>query len=279
MTHRVETLRIGPAPFIAVDLAGDRDAPLLVFLHGIGGNRSNWRHQLPVFSRWFRAAAWDARGYGHSDDHAGPFAFPDFASDLARVVTALGTGPAHMVGLSMGARIALEFQARHPGLTASLTLADTSAGSAEINSPEKIEAFLDARRKPLLEGRTPADLAPDLARVITGPNAGPDVRAEIIASLAALRPGPYIRTLEAATRHQTFPPLDGIRVPTLVIVGSEDRIAPPETARTMAAAIPDARFAVIEGAGHISNLEAPDEFNRILAAFLAEITGIEGIAA
>lgn len=262
-------MRIGPHPRIAVEVAGDH-GPLLLFLHGIGGHRGNWRRQLAAFGGKYRAAAWDARGYGDSDDDEGPRQFTDFCDDLARVIRALH-GPAHLVGLSMGGRIALEFQARYPDLVASLTLADTSAGSAEANSPERIEAFLAARRQPLLDGKTPAQLAPDLARAIAGPNITAEAWRELVDSLSALRPRSYIKTLEAATRHQTFPPFGGIRVPTLVMVGSEDRVAPPAAARAMAAAIPGARLVVLDGAGHISNLEAPQAFNAALAAFLDDV--------
>ena len=64
--------------------------PLLIFLHGIGGNRTNWRAQLPEFAAHFTAVAWDARGYGASDDYDGPLAFDDFVADLERVINWFG---------------------------------------------------------------------------------------------------------------------------------------------------------------------------------------------
>src|SRR5207247_784519 len=79
---------ISPAPRLAVDRTGD--GPLVVFLHGIDGNRTNWRDQLGVFAAHFTAAALDARGYGASDDYAGPLAFDDFAGDLRRVLDHYG---------------------------------------------------------------------------------------------------------------------------------------------------------------------------------------------
>src|SRR5207247_8478398 len=98
---------ISPAPRLAVDRTGD--GPLVVFLHGIDGNRTNWRDQLGVFAAHFTAAALDARGYGASDDYAGPLAFDDFAGDLRRVLDHYGARRAHLVGLSMGGRIAMRF--------------------------------------------------------------------------------------------------------------------------------------------------------------------------
>jgi pimeloyl-ACP methyl ester carboxylesterase len=119
-------MRIAGPPDIAVDVAGT--GPLLIFLHGVGGNRHNWSDQVAHFSARFTAVSWDARGYGDSDD-APDREFTNFADDLARVISHFG-GPAHLVGLSMGGRIALDCWRRYPLLVASLTLANTSAGAA-----------------------------------------------------------------------------------------------------------------------------------------------------
>ena len=251
-------------PPIAVDAAGD--GPLLVFLHGIGGNRSNWAEQVAFFSARFTAVAWDARGYGGSGGMVGDF--HDFADDLARLIRHFG-GPAHLVGLSMGGRIALDAWARTPELVASLTLADTSAGSAATASPERVAAFLAVRRKPLVEdGRTPADIAPDIVAAIAGPNITAAQHARLIASHAALRTDAYLATLDVVTRFTAFPDFAAVGVPVEVIVGSEDRVATPAYAAAMAAQFPDARLTVIPGAGHVSNIEAPDAFNAALDAFL-----------
>lgn len=261
---RIASLRIEGPPAIAVDVAGS--GPLLVFLHGVGGNRHNWTDQVAHFADRFTAVAWDARGYGDSDDVAGR-AFTDFADDLARVIRHLG-GPAHLVGLSMGGRIALDCWRRYPELVASLTLADTSAGAAP--PPEKVAAFLALRRKPLLEdGRTPAEIAPAIVASIAGPNIGDAARARLIASHAALRVHSYLDTLAAATEFADWPAWDSITVPVLVIVGEHDPVATPAHAATLAAAIPGARLHVIAGAGHVSNIEAPEAFNAALDEFLA----------
>jgi 3-oxoadipate enol-lactonase len=254
-----------------VDHGGEGE--LVLFLHGVGGRRQNWRAQVEHFSRTHHAVAWDARGYGGSDDYDGPLAFPDFADDVARLLDAFGAARAHLVGLSMGGRIALVFWDLHPGRVASLTLADTSAGSKETQDPAKVEAFLAARRKPLLEGRTTEDLAPELVQALIGPSPSDAARSELTESLASLRTGPYLKTLEAVTRFTGFPDFASINVPVQVIVGSEDRVAPPHIAQAMAAAIPGARLDVIEGAGHVSNVERPDAFNAILERFLQGVTG------
>jgi len=269
MTIVVDTVRIGPAPRLAADVAGDGD--LLIFLHGVGGGRRNWTRQVATFGRRFTAVAIDLRGYGESDNYDAPLSFTDFADDVVRVIDHFGQRQAHVCGLSMGGRIALDLVRRYPNRVASLTLADTSAGSNETQDPARVEAFLAARRKPLLDGQTPAQLAPVLVETLIGPNATAEQRTELVASLAALHTDSYLKTLEAVTRFTDFPDFADIDVPVQVITGSEDRVAPPHIARAMAEAIPGARFAEIAGAGHISNVEAPDAFDAILDAFLREV--------
>ena len=97
-------------------------------MHGIGGNRTNWHDQLPAFGARYRAVAWDARGYGLSDDYDGPLSYDDFCGDILRVLDHFGARKAHLVGLSMGGFIAQDFYAHHPERVASLVLADTRPG-------------------------------------------------------------------------------------------------------------------------------------------------------
>jgi 3-oxoadipate enol-lactonase len=259
-------IRIGGEPVIAVEAQGTGE--LVLMLHGIGGSRAAWAPQLEALAPWFTAAAWDARGYGDSGDYEGPLEFADFSADLERVLDHFGAARAHLVGLSMGGRIALDFYARHPDRVATLTLADTSAGHPDATDPAKIDEALALRKKPLLEGRTPADIAPEVLAVMAGPSIDEGARRAILAQLSALRPASYIKTLEAVTRYHGFPDYGAIEVPTLVVAGEFDRIAKPEVARELAARIPDHRFVLIGGAGHVSNLEAPEAFNAALLDFL-----------
>ena len=141
----METLFVEPAPRLAVSVEGS--GPLVLFLHGIRGNRRNWNLQLPVFAQHFRAAAWDARGYGDSEDYDGPLQFDDFSSDLLRVLDFLGERKAHLVGLSMGGRIARNFALKHPQRVRTLTLANTSPGFDAL-TPEEVLKFVDEHGQP-----------------------------------------------------------------------------------------------------------------------------------
>ncbi len=263
----VKSIRILPAPRIAVDVAGA--GPLLLFLHGVGGNRTNWQAQLPVFGQRFTAVAWDARGYGDSDDNEGALDFGDFSEDIGRVMDYFTAEKVYLVGLSMGGRIALDFAGRQPERVAGLVIADTSVAK---RGPEKLaqdQEALRLRQRPLTEeGKTPADIAPILARRLAGPHATPEALAHIEASLAALRKESYLKTLDAVVNYEGYPDFATVTAPCLIVGGEFDPLASPDLLDAMAARMPNAQRATVPRAGHLSNIENPEAFNEVVLAFL-----------
>ena len=251
----MDTIFVGGQPRIALDVAG-RGA-LLLFLHGIGGNRGHWRAQLNFFSRQYRAAAWDARGYGDSEDYAGALRFDDFTDDVLRVLEHFGEEKAHLVGLSMGGRIARNFALKHPARVRTLTLANTSPGFDAL-TPEEVLRFVEERRN-----RSPETLGRLLAR-----RARPGAHEALLNSFHALRSESYLKTLEASVAQDRAAPLEKLAVPTLVLTGEEDRVYPAELTRRMAQRIRGAELVTLEECGHLSNLEQPERFNEVLLDFL-----------
>lgn len=261
------TVLVEPRPRIAIDVQGS--GPLLVFLHGIGGNRRNWADQLPVFAPEFTAIAWDARGYGDSDDYEGPLDFADFSTDLLRVIDHFGAARAHLCGLSMGGRIAMDFHDRHRDRVATLTLCDTQPGLARMPAETRRE-FIRLRQEPLRAGKTPAEMAPAVARSLVSPGAVPGAVQRLIDSMAALHVESYLKTIEASFLYERAPDLESIRVPTHIVVGADDTLTPPDIARGMARRIAGARLTVIPEAGHLANLEQPERFTAAILGFLRE---------
>jgi 3-oxoadipate enol-lactonase len=243
----------------------------VVFMHGIGGNRGNWSEQVAYFGQRFHAVAWDARGYGQSEDYPEPLRFPDFAADLHRLLDALNVKAAHLVGLSMGGRIALDFYEEAPERVLSLALVDTFPGYDASFTAEGREKFIRLRKQPLVEGKEPKDIAPTVAKTLLSTGASPAHYERLVASMAALHKESYIKAIEAMTRYEPVAKLTEVHVPTLVVVGDQDRLTPPEVAREMAAAIPGAQLVVLRDAGHLSNIEQPAEFNRALDGFLSTL--------
>lgn len=253
----METVFVGPAPRIALTVHGN--GPLVLFLHGIGGNRHHWREQLPIFATRFKAVAWDARGYGDSDDYEGPLDFGSFTQDLLRVLDFFKVQKAHLVGLSMGGRIARNFALRHPERVGKLVLANTTPGIGAL-TPEEVKKFIAERR----------NRSPESIKALISRHARPGAYEDVLASFKALRQPSYLKTLEASVTQDRAAPIEKIRVPTLVITSDEDKVYPPSIARAMVKRIPGARLAVISGAGHLSNLEQPGQFNEVVLRFLSQ---------
>lgn len=265
-TASLDRFSVPEGPSIAYAIQGHGD--LLIFLHGVGGNKLNWLPQTSKFSQQFTTVAWDARGYGDSDDEPPLGSFADFADDLAGLILHLGQGPAHIVGLSMGGMIALDLVERYAHLVRSLVLADTAAGFGTSTAEERAE-FLDRRLTPLLAGASIAQIAPGMIEVLVTEQASAQVRTAVLDSLLRLRTQPYISALTAFTTTDFASALPCINKPTLVIVGEEDRVLPPERSKTLAAGISDAHLVVIPACGHLSNIECADAFNDHLERFLS----------
>jgi 3-oxoadipate enol-lactonase len=264
MKEPVKVMVMG-APRIAVEHIGA--GPLAIFLHGIGGNRTNWRDQLPAFGQDFHAVAWDARGYGDSDDYEGPLDFGDFAADLRRVLDHFNAKRAHLIGLSMGGVIALDFVSRYQDRVATLTLCDSSPGFGSLSQARRAE-FIRLRQEPLLAGKEPRDIARAVAQSLLGRNPRAGAFEQLVASMSALHKQSYLKTIAATVNYSRKFDLEKVSAPTHVVVGEQDTLTPPATSREMARSIPGAHLTIIEGAGHLSNIEQPETFNRAVLDFL-----------
>lgn len=262
------TETIGPSPRISVDRIGEGE--LVLFLHGIGGNKRNWHDNLPAFGEHFHAVAWDARGYGESEDYDGPLDFLDYARDVARVLDHFGADKAHIVGLSMGGRIAAAFTSLHPSRAKSLVLCDTHLGFKHFTDEQKAE-FVRLRKEPLVNGKEPKDIAEPVARTLISPDGTEESFAKLVDSMSRLHKESYIKSIEASVNgdHEVF--FETIAHPTLVVVGSDDRLTPVAMAEKIHALVKGSELHVIEGAGHLSNIEKPEEFDRVVIDFLKRV--------
>lgn len=273
MTEQIwKTQFVEGTPRIAMDVMGE--GPLLVLLHGIGGNRLNWQFQLPAFADDFTVAAWDARGYGLSDDYDGDLDFSDFSHDLARLLGHFGAAKAHLCGLSMGGRIAQDFFALYPERVATLVLCDTFAGD-DASDPrsgrsQTIEEFVQSRIQPFLDGADPAELARSRGGRLMAPTASAATRELAIEASSQLHVDSYIKTVRASAAFSRVDNLVNIDVPTLLLFGDVDPLTPPSVGAYMQERIAGSQLVIIENAGHMTNLEQPDAFNSAVLAFLRD---------
>lgn len=241
----------------------------LICLHGISSNSRSWQRQLELVATRYRVIAWDAPGYGQSDDPPDSLPMEWYADQLAGLMNALNLTKAVIVGLSMGGVLAQEFYRRHPDRVLALVLSDTNTGGG-ARPPAERQARLEGRLKALAE-LSLEEMARQRAPNLLSSEPAPGLVAEVEAMMRELHPAGYRSMVLAQDAADTREVLPTIAVPTLVMWGEQDRVTPRPEAEFLRENIPGAAFEIIPGAGHLSNLEQPEPFNRALTAFLEKI--------
>jgi 3-oxoadipate enol-lactonase len=237
---------------------GSGDATPIVFLHGVGSDKSVWQPQLDHFGKTRRALAFDYPGYGESDLMPDA-ARDDFAAAILAAMDALGIEQAHICGLSLGGVIAIAMHAAAPDRCASLILADSFAVHPEGQAiyDRSIAASHDMRG--LATARIGALLVSE------------EPRAEVIDTMAAIDPEAYRIGARAVWLADQCDRAAAIEAPTLILCGDEDAITPPSLSEELAVLIPGSKLQIITGASHLANLDKPAEFNGAIDAFLETV--------
>lgn len=242
----------------------------VVLLHGFPFNRTLWREQADALADSHRVVTPDLRGHGETTATSEPATMEEMARDVAALLDELKIERAVIGGLSMGGYVALAFYRLFPRRVRALLLADTRAQAdteeakrgreetAERALSEGMTAIADAMLPKLLSHTTHMKEPAKVARVREM-----ILKTKPVGAAAALR--------GMALRRDQTSLLANIFQPALVIVGSEDQITPPADSETLRREIRGSRLQVIEGAGHVSNIERPQEFNAALLKFLRDI--------
>jgi YbgC/YbaW family acyl-CoA thioester hydrolase len=252
---------------LTVEMRGAGRAVLLV--HGFPFDRTMWRHQLAGLSRWRRIAP-DLRGFGGSADAPMDLeaaSLARHADDLAAVLDALGEPRAVVCGLSMGGYIAFELVRRHAARIRALILMDTRP-EADDPAGRRTRDEMAAIALRQGAGAIAARLLPRLLADATS-ESQPDTVAHVRDMMERASPHAIAAALRAMRdRADSRDLLGEIAVPTLALGGAEDALTPPAVMRSMAAAIPGARFVEVPAAGHLAPLEQPLAVNRLVTEFL-----------
>ena len=247
---------------IGVSARGERlPAIPILFLHGVGSDKSAWAPQVAHFGKQRPALALDCPGYGES--RLRPAADRDgFAAAMFEALDALAIERAHICGLSLGGVVAIAMHHQAPRRCVSLILADSFAVHPEGEAiyTRSVEA---SRTMPMRE------LAAARAPLLLGADASAALRGEVIETMAAIDVEAYRIAAAAVWLADQRERAAEIDVPILILVGDEDQITPPALSSDLASLIRDAQFEVIAGAGHLTNIEQPRAFNSAVDRFLA----------
>lgn len=239
----------------------------LVFLHGIGGGHAAWDRQVAYFNaRGYTTHAWDAPGYGGTPQ-VDPYTFGNVARALEATIDRLSAAPVVVVGHSMGGMIAQEAYALFPQKIRALALTFTSPAFGGTTS-EFTQQFIDARIKPLDLGRSMAEISAGLMKTMHGSLSDPSGLMLAAQVMASVPPDTYRKAVAMLTQFDRRALLPQISVPTLVLAGSDDLVAPAKMMERMAQKIPGAAYACLPGCGHLGPMDQPDAFNAALLSFL-----------
>lgn len=271
MTSHVVTTRDVDVDGIRLHVSEAGAGPALVLLHGVTATHVNWEHTIPAFAARWRVVAPDLPGHGRSAKPDAPYTIDFYAGVIRSLGRVLGIDEAVVVSNSLGGQIAVEIGLAYPSWTRALVLVAPAGGFGSVTQGLRFalgplagaralrvalpwaldRCFHDptgaacARRRRLLAERLASDDYPAFARAVS---------RSIVGALAGARQ-----------------PLDALTQPTLVVWGRHDRIIGPAASRRVLRNVPHARLAMLERSGHLPMVEQPDDFNRLMAEFLAAV--------
>ena len=234
----------------------------IVFLHGVGSDKSVWHPQLTHFGAARRAIVFDYPGYGDSDPAPDGTTRDDYAAAILSAMTELGVERAHICGLSLGGVIAIALHHAASDRCASLILADTFARHPDGQAIHERSLAASSDMRAMAEARVDALLAQP---------ADPAVRGEVVETMARIDPAAFRIGAEAVWLADQADRAAAIAVPALIVCGAQDRITPPALSDELSELIPGARYELIDGAGHLTNLERKHAFNALVEDFIAGV--------
>lgn len=242
--------------------------PAVLLLHGLGADASSWTLQIPsLTSAGFRPIAVDIPGFGQSPYDGRGWSIRRVARDAADLLDELQTGPAHVLGLSMGGTVAQQFALDTPHLTRRLVLVSTFA----VLRPDNLSGWLYFIQRFFLVNTLglPAQAKVVAQRVFPDPR-HEELRKILVETISRADPRAYRKAMASLGLFNSMKWLSKINAPTLVVTGEDDTTVNPARQRLLVEGIPNVRQVIIPDAGHAVPVDQPDLFNQELVAFLGE---------
>jgi 3-oxoadipate enol-lactonase len=249
----------------------------LLLISGYSADHTSWSPLVPAFSKKYRTIVMDNRGVGQTVVPDGPFTIEDMADDVAGLMNSLKIEKAHVMGVSMGGRIAQALVLRHPQKVKGLVLCSTTA-----HVPPRTRFFLLTLAEALAKGDIIYEFNDKMMlswtfsdRAFASPETMKRMLSGIASDRARPKPADMLRQLHAGQGFDTRALLGQIKAPTIVIHGSDDILFPLSYGRELAAGIQGARLVVLDGAAHTAYLEAADKFVPTAMGFLASVDALK----
>jgi 3-oxoadipate enol-lactonase len=249
-------------------LDGSASAPVVTLSHSLAADLAMWDPQMKALTERYRVLRYDTRGHGGSDAPAGAYTLEQLAEDARALLQALGITRTHWIGLSMGGMIGQTLALSSPGLFLSLALCDTSSRVPAEARPvwqERIKTAETQGMEPLVE--------PTIARWFTAPfrERRRDVVDPVRTRIRTTDPRGYAGCCHAISALDLTDRLSAIKLPTLIVVGEEDQGTPVAASQAIQARIAGSQLEIIQSAAHLSNLEQPETFTRLVTSFMARL--------
>jgi pimeloyl-ACP methyl ester carboxylesterase len=246
--------------------AGTPEAPPLVLLHGIGSNSMGWRFQYAGLADRYRVIGWNAPGYMLSDNLlAETPGHPDYAAALSDFLAALGIARVDLLANSFGTRIAQAFAHYHPGRIERAVFTGTSVAAGR--PAEERARLIEARAAQVAHGGYGFG---ERVTSLLGSRASADTTAIVQHVLRATNPKGFMQAARFGASGGVPPLGSGLTMPLLMIQGEEDRVTPvADNAARLAQAVPQARLVMLDGCGHLPELEDPTRVNALVREFLS----------
>ena len=249
--------------------------PVLVCLHGLGGNASSFEPQLSGLSHELQVWTLDLPGYGESV----PLSVMDWdhlVLGLKQFLDLHHLHTVHLLGHSFGGMLAQAFAAQHSDYLASLILYSTSAAFGS-NDGDFQQQFIASRLKPLDEGASMPQLAAALINPLLAQTSLPKVRQAAIDCMAQVPSRTYRQAIKCISAFDCRHNLPHLNIPTLLLAGAEDTVASAAMMERLASKIQHAQISVLPNAGHLANLEQPNLFNQQVSDFITPHDHRQGV--
>jgi 3-oxoadipate enol-lactonase len=249
-------------------LDGPAQAPVVTLSHSLAADLAMWDPQMKALTATYRVLRYDTRGHGGTDAPAGAYTLPQLAEDARALLQTLGVTKTHWIGLSMGGMIGQTLALSAPELFLSLALCDTSSRVPAEARPvwqERIKTAESQGMEPLVE--------PTIGRWFTAPfrEQRPDVIDPVRTRIRTTSARGYAGCCAAISQLDLTDKIAAIKLPTIVIVGEEDQGTPVAASRAIQAQIAGSQLEIIKSASHLSNLEQPEAFTRLITSFLSRL--------